>query len=46
VIEMQPRPNHTLTRQMLCPFGNASFQARNPPLVIAGGEGVYITDTR
>ncbi|WP_131113778.1 aminotransferase class III-fold pyridoxal phosphate-dependent enzyme [Lichenihabitans psoromatis] len=39
------RPNDTLTRHMLYPFTNASYAAKNPPLVIEGGEGVYIIDS-
>ncbi len=42
--EMQLRPNDTLTRHMLYPFGNASFQAKSPPMLIEGGQGVYVTD--
>ena len=40
----QARPNDVLTRSMLYPFANASYAAKNPPLVIAGGEGAYVTD--
>ena len=42
--QVQSRPNDTLTRHMLYPFTNASFAAKNPPLVIEGGDGVYVTD--
>ncbi len=42
--QVQSRPNDTLTRHMLYPFSNASFAAKNPPLVIEGGDGVYVTD--
>jgi putrescine aminotransferase len=38
------RPNDVLTRHMLYPFSNPSFAAKNPPLVIEGGTGVYVTD--
>ncbi len=38
------RPNDVLTRHMLYPFNNASHAAKHPPLVIEGGEGVYVTD--
>ncbi len=41
----QSRPNDVLTRHMLYPFTNASYAAKNPPLVIEGGEGVFITDS-
>jgi adenosylmethionine-8-amino-7-oxononanoate aminotransferase len=38
------RPNDVLTRHVLYPFSNPSFAAKNPPLVIEGGTGVYVTD--
>ena len=41
----EARPNDVLTRSMLYPFTNASYAARNPPLPIVGGEGVYVTDS-
>ncbi len=39
------RYNDTLTRSMLYPFTNASYAAKNPPLVIEGGEGAYVVDS-
>lgn len=38
------RRNDVLTEHMLYPFSNASFAAKHPPLLIEGGEGVYVTD--
>ncbi len=38
------RPNDVLTRHMLYPFTNASYAAKSPPLLIEGGDGVYVTD--
>lgn len=38
------RSNDVLTRHVLYPFTNATYAAKNPPLVIEGGEGVFITD--
>jgi adenosylmethionine-8-amino-7-oxononanoate aminotransferase len=36
--------NDKLTRNIVYPFANANFLAKNPPLCIEGGEGVYVTD--
>jgi putrescine---pyruvate transaminase len=36
--------NDRLTRNIVYPFANAGFLARNPPLCIEGGDGVYVTD--
>jgi putrescine aminotransferase len=36
--------NDKLTRNVVYPFGNANFLAKNPPLCIENGEGVYVTD--
>lgn len=36
--------NDNITRNILYPFANVSHLAKNPPLVIEGGEGVYVTD--
>jgi putrescine---pyruvate transaminase len=36
--------NDSLTRNIVYPFANANFLAKNPPLCIEGGEGVYVTD--
>jgi adenosylmethionine-8-amino-7-oxononanoate aminotransferase len=38
--------NDKLTRNIVYPFANANFLARNPPLCIEGGEGVYVTDAQ
>ena len=36
--------NDRLTKNIVYPFANASFLAKNPPLCIEGGEGVHVTD--
>ncbi|WP_052365193.1 aminotransferase class III-fold pyridoxal phosphate-dependent enzyme [Halotalea alkalilenta] len=36
--------NDKSTRSILYPFANISHLAKNPPLVIEGGDGVYVTD--
>ena len=41
---LRPRSNDVLTRSMLYPFTNVTYAEKNPPLVIEGGEGVYVTD--
>ncbi|WP_439373108.1 aminotransferase class III-fold pyridoxal phosphate-dependent enzyme [Bradyrhizobium sp. DASA03120] len=38
--------NDPLTRNIVYPFANASFLARNPPLCIEGGDDVYVFDRR
>ncbi|MDR3464401.1 MAG: aminotransferase class III-fold pyridoxal phosphate-dependent enzyme [Xanthobacteraceae bacterium] len=38
--------NDRLTRDIVYPFANANFMARNPPLCIEGGEDVYVFDGR
>jgi adenosylmethionine-8-amino-7-oxononanoate aminotransferase len=43
---MKSLANDTLTKDIVYPFGNANFLAKNPPLCIEGGEGVYVTDGR
>ncbi len=38
--------NDKLTKDIVYPFANANFLAKNPPLCIEGGDGVYVTDGR
>ena len=37
--------NDRLTRDIVYPFANANYLAKNPPLCIEGGEGVYVFDS-
>jgi putrescine---pyruvate transaminase len=37
--------NARLTKDILYPFANSGFVAKNPPLCIEGGDGVYVTDS-
>ena len=41
---VQDIANDRLTRTLVYPFANASFLAKNPPLCIEGGDGVYVVD--
>jgi putrescine---pyruvate transaminase len=45
--EDRPRmPNDATTRHLLYPFANPNWAAKNPPLVIEGGDGVHVTDSQ
>jgi putrescine aminotransferase len=37
-------PNDKLIRNIVYPFANATFVAKNPPLCIEGADGVYVID--
>lgn len=42
---VSPASNQDITRHILYPFANISHLAKHPPLVIEGGDGVYVTDS-
>ncbi|MDD2766065.1 MAG: aminotransferase class III-fold pyridoxal phosphate-dependent enzyme [Opitutaceae bacterium] len=42
---MTNQGNNRLSDSILYPFANAGHLARNPPVVIESGEGVYLTDS-
>ncbi|MCP1845821.1 putrescine aminotransferase [Bradyrhizobium sp. USDA 4524] len=42
----RPLSNDRLTSNLVYPFANASFMAKNPPLCLERGDGVYVFDER
>jgi adenosylmethionine-8-amino-7-oxononanoate aminotransferase len=39
-------PNDASARHLLYPFANPNYVAKNPPLVIERGDGVYVSDSQ
>ena len=44
--EATVRGNNRLTKDIVYPFANANYLARNPPICIEGGEDVYVFDSQ